>query len=693
MRREKERERGSGEIFSDISTPIFVDNLPFQIRKIWVYNLFSKFGKIKSILIPNKRSRITGQSFAFVRFFRSVDAEAAISKTNNSWVWNQKLVVKFPRFLREEDAQAIHRSSFRSQSINPVSWSQNAHYNPGMPLHHKSNHRVQNPQFEPVRAKMLQQQSKLHAKIGQQNQQNYTKEKRGKEVWRRKGIVESSTQGELRIVNPTESRTDVHMGTINIQAVGSGRLLRSAVAKMRKLVPAENLEHVFKEEGNIKVQIKAIGGRFVIITFSDLACRDSIIKEKWVSNWFEEIKPWKGEQALEERFVWLACFGMPLNAWSYSTFKEIGEKWGQFLKTDEDTLNESSYVKARILIATNQIHKLEGYVDLIVDGVKYSVRVIEEDSFRFITNSLIASPLESTMGKKKDSVEEEDDREMHKDEVENLAEVGSNYGVQEDPVTDDVENSNKVVGVPITSNEAGSSSLGLETSLLGNEMVADSFEEPSKGSQSHVEILNKKMGVLSSSLGTEKCLLENEMVADSFEKPSEGSQSQVNKPNGLLNQDSELKTDTGIEEAVFDIVGQDMECYQDEHDCNINDEHLDHFDANQIPIKATINSLKGKRQRKSINEILGYSRVNTSQSKGKRNKKVVFRAAVASAALSASISSGEINNRNRILLDEAQAIWAVDKLFGINYDGDEDEVISKIAEMEALNRERAANNH
>jgi len=60
---------------------------------------------------------------------------------------------------------------------------------------------------------------------------------------------------------------------------------------------------------------------------------------------------------------------------------------------------------------------------------------------------------------------------------------------------------------------------------------------------------------------------------------------------------------------------------------------------------------------------------------------VVLRSAVAAATLSASVSSGGINNRNRILLNEAQSIWEINKLNGIGYDGDEEEVISKIAEM------------
>lgn len=82
LARERENEWGSRERrvgdYSDPSATVFVDNLPFQIRKIWIFNLFSRFGKIRNIFIPHKRSKITGQSFAFVRFLKVEDAEAAI---------------------------------------------------------------------------------------------------------------------------------------------------------------------------------------------------------------------------------------------------------------------------------------------------------------------------------------------------------------------------------------------------------------------------------------------------------------------------------------------------------------------------------------------------------------------------------------------------------------------------------------
>lgn len=107
--------------------------------------------------------------------------------------------------------------------------------------------------------------------------------------------------------------------------------------------------------------------------------------------------------------------------------------------------------------------------------------------------------------------------------------------------------------------------------------------------------------------------------------------------------------------------------------------------------RSVAKNAKGKKERKTIEDILGLSKANSLNIKGRNNKQksVVFRAAVSAAALTASVSAEGIVNRNRILLNEAQAVWECNKLMGIGYDGDEDEVISKIAEMEAQDLEKA----
>ncbi|KAF7152496.1 hypothetical protein RHSIM_Rhsim01G0127900 [Rhododendron simsii] len=73
---ERSRDRGF-EIFS-----LFIDNLPKDTRKIWIYNLFSRFGKIRDLYIPNKTSRITGQKFGFVRFGNRMEAVNAAEEIN-----------------------------------------------------------------------------------------------------------------------------------------------------------------------------------------------------------------------------------------------------------------------------------------------------------------------------------------------------------------------------------------------------------------------------------------------------------------------------------------------------------------------------------------------------------------------------------------------------------------------------------
>lgn len=97
-----------------------------------------------------------------------------------------------------------------------------------------------------------------------------------------------------------------------------------------------------------------------------------------------------------------------------------------------------------------------------------------------------------------------------------------------------------------------------------------------------------------------------------------------------------------------------------------------------------------RRKQKSLEEILGVLKASEVKRDGRRKKQkcVVFRSTIAAAAL--SVSTDGINNRNRILLDEAQAVLSVTKIMGEDYVGDEEEVISRIMIMEEQDSERFA---
>lgn len=128
-------------------------------------------------------------------------------------------------------------------------------------------------------------------------------DRRDKQVWKRKEKPESSKQGEGRGKDPQQNTI-----SIQLQPVGNGWLYRSAVGKLRRLCSVAEMEKIFRKEKISDVQIKAMGGRFMILTFPSKEKRDDIIQQQWLLGWFDEVKPWDGEQAKRERFAWIACY-------------------------------------------------------------------------------------------------------------------------------------------------------------------------------------------------------------------------------------------------------------------------------------------------------------------------------------------------------------------------------------------------
>ncbi|KAI8542688.1 hypothetical protein RHMOL_Rhmol08G0158100 [Rhododendron molle] len=78
---------------------------------------------------------------------------------------------------------------------------------------------------------------------------------------------------------------------------------------------------------------------------------------------------------------------MPLNSWNMPSFRVIGSIWGHLIEVDERTLKEISFEKGRLLLANENPNRIKGKIRLVVDGINYTVRVEEEESFKTISSS------------------------------------------------------------------------------------------------------------------------------------------------------------------------------------------------------------------------------------------------------------------------------------------------------------------
>ncbi|KAH7841040.1 hypothetical protein Vadar_024826 [Vaccinium darrowii] len=138
---------------------------------------------------------------------------------------------------------------------------------------------------------------------------------------------------------------------------------RSMVAKCYKFMEVDDIIRDFEKE--------KINGTLI-------RTRDAIIKDSCLHRWFCETKPWQGEVAMAERFVWLSCMGMPRNIWNLESFRKIGEKWGVFMEVDDSTLHCLSFTKGHVPIATETMSTIDSSIQIEIDNIRYRVQVKEE---------------------------------------------------------------------------------------------------------------------------------------------------------------------------------------------------------------------------------------------------------------------------------------------------------------------------
>ncbi|KAH7860278.1 hypothetical protein Vadar_011566 [Vaccinium darrowii] len=121
-----------------------------------------------------------------------------------------------------------------------------------------------------------------------------------------------------------------------------------------------------------------MGGLYMLIIFISKDERNNALSNPTLKEWFAYFKPWNGEPASLSRFVWLKCRGVPIQAWNTSTFRRIGESWGEFINLDEETMKELSYDIGRMLITTDYDFPIDEWINILINGRNYRVRVWKE---------------------------------------------------------------------------------------------------------------------------------------------------------------------------------------------------------------------------------------------------------------------------------------------------------------------------
>ncbi|XVF18899.1 hypothetical protein REPUB_Repub11eG0063200 [Reevesia pubescens] len=77
------------------------------------------------------------------------------------------------------------------------------------------------------------------------------------------------------------------------------------------------------------------------------------------------------------RVIWVACYGIPIHAWTLETFQNIAEGWGDFVQMDSVTLEMNGFNKGCMQINTTLLSRIEESFDLQVGDKLFPVKAIE----------------------------------------------------------------------------------------------------------------------------------------------------------------------------------------------------------------------------------------------------------------------------------------------------------------------------
>ncbi|KAK3231824.1 hypothetical protein Dsin_003705 [Dipteronia sinensis] len=115
-----------------------------------------------------------------------------------------------------------------------------------------------------------------------------------------------------------------------------------------------------------------LGGKGTVWTFDSEWDRDGFINNEFLwRDYFVSMSNWNEEFALSTSLKWIDVYGVPLNCWSISFFKELGNHVGELVWIDEDTRSRCRASNKRESSGEDYSSSENGPNDMVFFGPKF----------------------------------------------------------------------------------------------------------------------------------------------------------------------------------------------------------------------------------------------------------------------------------------------------------------------------------
>ncbi|KAK8539046.1 hypothetical protein V6N13_135812 [Hibiscus sabdariffa] len=202
----------------------------------------------------------------------------------------------------------------------------------------------------------------------------------------------------------------------------------STLRRVEGVIVRENKE----SDDIMRCHVMRIAGDRVLLIFYDVYERSRMLATDSLSKWFSRVVEWNEEDcSMGCRRTWISVFGIPIHAWSWETFERVISHWGNLILVAEETLEPSSFEKARVLIETKVLDRIEERLELMVESRTFLVRLSKADTF--LRGSKYSCPSDSRASST-DSEHMEERSQDEPSEHENPIEVERPFGCDKERV-------------------------------------------------------------------------------------------------------------------------------------------------------------------------------------------------------------------------------------------------------------------
>ncbi|KAL7217518.1 hypothetical protein ACSBR2_010884 [Camellia fascicularis] len=393
----------------------------------------------------------------------------------------------------------------------------------------------------------------------------------------------------------------------------------------------------------------------------------------------------QGMSITQERKVWLSCYGVPLNLWSCNTFINIGKMWGVVTALDEDTRNLNHFQCGKVQIATNFMDPINQSLSLECKGVIYLVRVCEEQIIIIQDMKMagLSHSSEEHFGGTRNSIlakvgnQIADKGSKHEEGVDHVivqAHDSSNTMVEDDQLRD----------TSMVAESDLQKGMSEEIGYVRQESSARLLRAVDDG-RSEVEF--QSSGLIRTLSGPDNLIRGINLIVDLPSAHECYGLDEAPVLDHLAAGPNSLAPPTaGL--VPFDIGTQSLHSAPIIHGVgasnHLQPKHSWRLNATSSPPNSS--SFQKIAPRRKLRRMKGLRTGTSSFGLATLNlrKGAVFRSAVAAISLSMASKS----SRGRLALSEPEATLALGKTLGIDFEEKDEEVISKLQQLEAEDMEK-----